>query len=219
MSKICRQWDLKHIFIRVFSVCVLAVCFFPATGICDDTKAKNDEAANATEEEKKVGSENDYKIGIGDALKIDTWKEEDLTFDALRVRNDGKITFPLLDDIQAAGRTTMDIKAEIEEKLAEYVEAPTVTVSLAGSGSQQYYILGEVKNVGQYPLFKKLTVVQAFALAKGFTEWASKDEILLFRKGDSDGEDQVIKIDYDDISKGDFSEDILLKADDIIIVP
>lgn len=159
----------------------------------------------------------DYKIGIGDVLKINTWKEEDLSFEAVQVRTDGKITFPLLDDLQAEGITTMELKKTIEKKLSDFVEAPTVTVTLAGAVSQQYYILGEVQGVGEYPLIKKLTVVQAFALAKGFTEWASKDEIILFRRG-AKGE-QVIKIDYDDIVKGNFANDILLKADDIIIVP
>lgn len=159
----------------------------------------------------------DYRIGIGDVLKISTWKEEDLSFDALMVRNDGKITFPLLDDLQAEGRTTMELKQTIEKKLAEFVEAPTVTVTLANPTSQKYYVLGEVQNVGEYPLIKKLTVVQAFALAKGFTEWASKDEIILFRR--DQGQEKMIKIDYDDITKGNLQKDIQLKADDIIIVP
>jgi len=159
----------------------------------------------------------DYKIGIGDVLNINVWKEADLTFEAVFVRNDGKITFPLVDDIQAEGSTTMELKKTIEKKLADFVEAPTVTVTLANAGSQRYYILGEVQNVGEYPLIKKLTVVQAFALAKGFTEWASKDEIILFRR--DQGKEKMIKIDYDDITKGNLQNDIHLKADDIIIVP
>ena len=164
-----------------------------------------------------TGFAEDYKIGIGDVLKISTWKEEDLSFDAVRVRRDGKITFPLLDDLQAEGVTTMELKTTIEKKLADFVEAPTVTVTLVGAVSQQYYILGEVQGVGEYPLVKKLTVVQAFALAKGFTEWASKDEIILFRR--QNNKQEIIKIDYDDIAKGRLDKDILLQADDIIIVP
>ncbi len=159
----------------------------------------------------------DYKIGVGDVLKISTWKEEDLSFDAVFVRNDGKVTFPLLNDIQAEGRTTMELKQTIEKKLAEFVEAPTVTVTLANPGSQKYYILGEVQKVGEYPLVKKLTVVQAFALAQGFTEWASKDEIILFRR--HQGKEKMIKIDYNDITNANLKNDIQLKADDIIIVP
>jgi len=166
--------------------------------------------------EKKEGAE-DYKIGVGDVLKISTWKEADLSFDTVFVRNDGKITFPLLDDIQAEGQTTMQLKQTIETKLSEFVEAPTVTITLANPGSQKYYILGEVQNVGEYPLMKKLTIVQAFALAKGFTEWAAKDEIILFRR--HHGKEKMIKIDYDDITDGNLKHDIQLRADDIIIVP
>ena len=173
----------------------------------------------SVEDEKNSTQEpaEDYKIGVGDVLQISTWKEEDLTFDKVFVRNDGKITFPLLDDIQAAGRTTVELKQDIQERLAEFVEAPTVTVTLANPGSQKYYILGEVQKVGEYHLIKKLTVVQAFALAQGFTEWASKDEIILFRR--HQGKELMIKIDYDDITDGNLKNDIQLKADDIIIVP
>jgi len=171
-------------------------------------------------QENKIDNSQDYKIGVGDVLKINTWKEKDLSFDALMVRNDGKITFPLLDDIQAAGRTTMELKKIIQTKLAKFVEAPTVTVTLVDPGSQKYYILGEVQNVGEYPLIKKLTVIQAFALAKGFTEWASKNAIILFRRtGGKNGKGERIKINYNDITKGNLKKDILLQADDIIIVP
>ncbi len=158
-----------------------------------------------------------YKIGVGDILSIQTWKEDDLSFGAVVVRNDGKITFPLLDDLPAEGLTTVMLKTQIQEKLSEFVEAPSVTVTLVNPVSQRYYILGEVQQVGEYPLVKKLTVVQAFALARGFTEWASKDNIILYRRNGL--EETMIKIDYDDIVKGRLNKDILLKADDIIIVP
>nr|WP_320013659.1 polysaccharide biosynthesis/export family protein [uncultured Desulfobacter sp.] len=174
-------------------------------------------AGNVAADSAEASTDDDYKIGIGDVLQVTTWKEEDLTFEAVFVRNDGKITIPLLDDIQAEGRTTMELKKVIETGLAEFVEAPTVTVILGNPGSQKYYILGEVMGVGEYPLIKKLTVVQAFALAKGFTEWASKDEIILVRR--NNGKEQMIKIDYDDITDGELGNDIQLKADDIIIVP
>jgi polysaccharide export outer membrane protein len=167
-------------------------------------------------QEKNTGNSKDYKIGVGDVLKISTWKEADLSFDTVQVRIDGKITFPLVDDLLAEGITTMELKKNIEKKLSDFLEAPTVTVTLVAAVSQQYYILGEVQGVGEYPLRKKLTVVQAFALAKGFTEWASKDEIILYRKGNN--KEEIIKIDYDKIIKGDLEQDILLQADDIIIV-
>jgi polysaccharide export outer membrane protein len=191
------RWFLGSFFV----LCTACVCLAVAV------------AADSTQ----VSTDKDYKIGVGDVLRVTTWKEADLTFENVFVRNDGKITIPLLDDIQAEGRSTMELKKIIETRLAEFVEAPTVTVTLANPESQKYYILGEVMGVGEYPLVKKLTVVQAFALAKGFTEWASKDEIILVRR--ENGKEQMIKIDYDDITDGELGKDIQLKADDIIIVP
>ncbi|MFN2359075.1 MAG: polysaccharide biosynthesis/export family protein, partial [Desulfotignum sp.] len=123
----------------------------------------------------------------------------------------------LLDDIQAEGISTVALKQIIQSKLADYVEAPTVTVTLIDAVSQKYYILGEVQAVGEYPLIKKLTVGQAFALAQGFTEWASKSKIILFRL--DAGKETIINIDYKDIVKGKLGSDIILQADDIIIVP
>ncbi len=158
-----------------------------------------------------------YEIGIGDILRINTWKEPDLSLEGAMVRSDGKITFPLLDDIQARGLTTMELKAQIEKKLAEYVEAPNVTITLANPVSQKFYILGEVMRTGEYPIIKKLTVMQAFALSGGFTEWASKNKIILIRR--SGGKETTTIIKYNDILKGDFSKDISLRADDTIIVP
>ncbi len=199
--------------IRQQSVLVVLLCIILSEFAMAEPKTES------KAESKKIIAvdEKSYLIGIGDVLKINTWKEEDLTFKDVRVRNDGKITFPLLDDVQAAGRTTVDLKNEIQEKLSEFVEAPTVTITLVAAVSQRYYILGEVQEVGEYPLYKKLTIIQAFALAKGFTEWASKDEIILFRRGEI--KEKIIKIDYDDIVEGKLGQDILLQADDIIIVP
>jgi polysaccharide export outer membrane protein len=173
-------------------------------------------------EEKKTwsakASQNDYLIGSGDILEITTWKEPDFTRDAVLVRLDGKLTFPLLNDVQAAGLTTVELKKVIEEGLKDYVTNPVVTVTVTSPLSKQFYILGEVAGTGQYPLAKHLTVLQAFALAGGFTEWASKKEIILLRH--EDGKDKIYRINYKNIVKGkDFSQNLKLKADDTIIVP
>jgi len=115
-----------------------------------------------------------YQIGIGDVLEIATWKEPEFTRDMVLVRTDGKISFPLLNDFPAAGLSPMELKYNIEKGLKAFVEHPVVTVHVKDPVSQKFYILGEVKKTGEYPLVKHLTVLQAFALAGGFTEWASK---------------------------------------------
>ena len=161
---------------------------------------------------------NSYLIGGGDILEITTWKEPDFSREEILVRIDGKITFPLLDDIEAAGRTPIELKNKIESSLKEYIENPVVTVNVASPASQRFYILGEVMNTGEYQLVKKLTVLQAFALAGGFTEWASKKEIILLRH--EDGMEKIIRVNYKDIAKGKkLDQNVLIKADDTIIVP
>jgi polysaccharide export outer membrane protein len=165
-----------------------------------------------------VGKMGDYIIGNGDMLEIVTWKEPDFSRQEIVVRLDGKISFPLLDDVQATGSTPTQLKKVIEQKLKEFVSNPSVTVTVRNAASQRFYILGEVVRTGEYPLAKDLTVLQAFALAGGFTEWASKKEIILFRK--ENNQDKVIRINYKEITKGqDFSQNVQIKADDTIIVP
>ena len=173
-------------------------------------------AAEGTGNKAQAG--NGYTIGAGDVLSITTWKEEDFSLEEVLVRLDGKISFPLLDDIQAAGLTPVQLKKEIAKRLADYVEAPNVTVHVRDPRSLKFYVLGEVMETGEYPMVKKLTVLQAFALAGGFTEWAQKDEIILIRR--ENGQDKIIRINYKKIVKGkDLDKNLLIQADDTIIVP
>jgi polysaccharide export outer membrane protein len=163
---------------------------------------------------------NDYIIGNGDVLEINTWKEPDFSREEIIVRLDGKISLPLLDDIQAAGLTTSKLKQNIQKSLQKYVATPSVTVTVRNAASQKFYILGEVVNTGEYPLVKDLTVLQAFAIAGGFTEWASKKEILLYRGVKGGGKGIVIQINYKKILRDkDFSQNVKIKANDTIIVP
>lgn len=166
-----------------------------------------------------VDLKNSYKIGIGDILDIITWKETDFSRENILVRLDGKITFPLLDDIMAAGLTTLQLKQQISVLLKKYIDSPNVTVVVRSPVSQRFYVLGEVARTGEYPIQKELTIIQAFAMAGGFTEWATKKEIILIRKN-VDGSNDIIKVDYKKLAQGKGLENnIILKADDTIIVP
>ena len=159
-----------------------------------------------------------YIIGSGDILEIVTWKEPDFSREEIIVRLDGNISFPLIDDIVAAGRTPTQLKFEIQNRLAEFVSEPNVTVTVRSAASKRFYILGEVVNTGEYPLTKKLTVLQAFAIAGGFTEWASKKEILVFRT--ENGQNKVIRVNYKKIVKGEDADlNVWLEPDDTIVVP
>jgi polysaccharide biosynthesis/export protein len=159
-----------------------------------------------------------YIIDSGDILEIMTWKEPDLTQNEVLVRTDGKISFPFLDDLQASGLTPFQLKQKIETGLKKYVEYPYVTVQVKKPDSKKIYILGEVLNTGEYPLVKRLTVLQAFALAGGFTEWASKKEIILLRY--EDGTENIYRVNYRRIVDGkDLSQNLELRPNDTIIVP
>jgi polysaccharide export outer membrane protein len=194
------------------SVIVIALIVLITSGqaFCEEKKPKGGWGA-----ETMVDS---YQIGIGDILEITTWKEPDFTRPNVLVRSDGKISFPLVNDFPAAGLSPMELKYNLENALKAYVSHPVVTVHVINPMSQKFYILGEVLRTGEYPLVKHLTVLQAFALAGGFTEWASKKEIILLRH--EGGKDKIYRVNYKEITKGqDFSQNFKLKADDTIIVP
>ena len=179
-------------------------------------------AEKKTDGAKQTGSAKagpkDYQIGAGDILEITIWKEPDLSREAVLVRTDGKISFPLLNDVQAAGLTPLEMKKNMEAGLKDFISNPFVWITVQSPESQKIYILGEVANTGEYPLTKNLTVLQAFALAGGFTEWASKKEIILMRK--EGGKEKIYRINYKNIIKGkNISQNLKLKADDTIIVP
>lgn len=195
-----------------FGLSILAL-FLLMNACAQAPKANTIKAPLFAEEEKTPA----YVIGKGDVLEIITWKEPDFSRE-VPVRMDGKISFPLLEDIQAAGKTTGEVQEEVRSRLEKYVTHPIVAVSVKVQGSQKFYIVGEVENPGEYPIEKDLTVLQALALAGGFTEWASKKEILVIRN--EDGVNRKMMVNYEEIAKGrKLNQNIRLQADDIIVIP
>lgn len=163
------------------------------------------------------GATGSYLIGKGDILEVNVWREPMLSGDAI-VRNDGMISLTLAGDVQAAGRTTVELKEEIQERLKRYLGEPVVTVMLKTPASQKFYVIGEVKNPGEYDLVKEMTVVQGIARAGGFTEWADKKGIVLLRR--EDGVERRVPVNYRDIVSGkSASENMMLRANDTIVVP
>jgi polysaccharide export outer membrane protein len=159
-----------------------------------------------------------YLIGAGDILEIVTWKEPELSREEILVRIDGYVSFPLLNDVKAAGHTPAELTESIQNGLKEFIASPVVTVTVRSPASKRFYILGEIQRTGEYPLVKNLTVLQAFAVAGGFTEWASKDEIIVLRR--EAGKDVILRVDYKEIADGEnLQQNVKIKADDTIIVP
>jgi polysaccharide export outer membrane protein len=167
---------------------------------------------------KEAGAmtEPDYVIGADDVLHISVWKETDLT-NTLPVRPDGKISMPLLNDVQAAGLTPMQLANSLTEKLKKFIADPRVTVVVTQMNSQRIYVLGEVTHTGAMTLTPNMTVLQAIASA-GFTQFANTKGIYVLRT--EGGKQQKFPFNYKQVVKGEaMDENIELKPGDTIVVP
>lgn len=159
-----------------------------------------------------------YIISPGDVLDISVWKEPDISFRGLPVRPDGKISLPLINDVQAAGLTATQLSVSITQKLKKFIEDPQVTVVVAAVNSQHYYVLGEVLHAGVFPLLPGITVLQALSAAGGFTQFANTKKIYILRS--VNGEQHKMPFNYKDVVEGkNLQENIELKPGDTIIVP
>lgn len=158
-----------------------------------------------------------YVIGAQDVLDIDVWKQKELTR-AVEVRPDGKISLPLLNDIQASGLTPMQLAANITDGLKKFITDPQVTVIVTQINSQRVYILGEVTKPGAYPLLPGMNVLQALSSAGGFTMFANTKKIYVLRK--QAGKQKKFPFNYKAVISGKHTDDnIVLRAGDQIVVP
>ena len=186
----------------------------------DDNKKKSSEAnAAATEAAPKKPATDDpnYVIGPQDVLDISVWKEPELTR-PVPVRPDGRISMPLLNDVQAAGKTPLQLAADITAGLKKFVTDPQVTVIVTTINSQRVFIIGEVNRPGAYPLLPNMTVLQALSSAGGFTIYANLKKIYLLRV--EDGKQIKHPFNYKDVLAGKAADqNIFVKAGDTIVVP
>jgi polysaccharide biosynthesis/export protein len=158
-----------------------------------------------------------YVISPGDLLDVQVWKEPDVT-KVVPVRPDGKISLPLVNDIQAAGLTATALTANITDALKKYITDPQVTVIVTQVNSQRIYIMGEVARGGTYPLLPGMTVLQGLSDAGGFTPFANTKKIYVLRK--VNGKQTKLPFDYKAVINGKRSdENILLQAGDTIVIP
>ena len=163
----------------------------------------------------KAGPE--YVIGPDDVLDVSVWKEPDLTR-TLQVRPDGKISMPLLNDVQAAGYTANQLSQSIGEKLKKFLTAPQVTVILTQVNSQRVYVTGEVTRPGAYPVLPGMTILQAITSAGGLTQFANGKKIFLMRN--ENGIQAKYPFSYKDVLDGRRAEENLpVKAGDTVVVP
>jgi len=175
----------------------------------------------ALEEAAKPVSK-EFLLGPEDVLEVTVWRNQDLSRTVV-VRPDGKISLPLIGDIQASGLNASQVAAKIAAKLTEFKENPNVSVSLKEVNSYFIFVLGEVTKPGKYPLKSYATVLQGVSMAGGFTPFASKNRMQVIRThANEDGRENQIRIPvpYNELvsGKGEI-ENFILKSGDTIVVP
>jgi polysaccharide export outer membrane protein len=199
----------------------LLVATFLAGAVClaDDKKpAANDKPQAASAAAPAVGANsNDYVIGDGDMLAINVWHETELSR-VIPVRPDGKISLPLVGDMQATGLTPAQLQAKITKQLLSLMENPEVTVIVQETLSKRFSVVGEVVKPGSYSLSQPLTVLDAIALAGGFRDFAKVGKMYVLRAA-ADGSTQRLPFNYKRALKGEVSENFPLQPRDTIVVP
>jgi polysaccharide biosynthesis/export protein len=218
-----------------FKFCVLTCAVFSANlwgqvaasnqpGTGSDNVATSGSSAQTETPARPPHVDDTYIIGDEDVLSISVWKELDLT-KVIPVRSDGKISLPLVGDVQAAGRTPAQLAEDLTAALRGFITDPQVTVIVQEIKSRNFNILGQVAKPGSYPLITDTTVVDAIALAGGFRDFAKKKGIYIVRK-DANGTEIRIPFNYEDFIKAQKGKkgkhptpDIQIKPHDTIVVP
>jgi polysaccharide biosynthesis/export protein len=203
--------------IRLACMAMLA-CYAISAWAQDGMANKPDVGSKGDVAEAKPASANssDYVLGADDQLHITVWKESDFTV-TLPVRPDGKISLPLINDIQAAGLTPMQLRDSITEKLKKYIADPRVTVVVTAMNSRRVFVSGEVVHTGAIPLLPNMTMLQVLAAA-GFTQFANLKNIYVLRM--ENGKQVKLPFNYREVIKGNHPEqNIQLKPGDTVVVP
>jgi polysaccharide biosynthesis/export protein len=163
--------------------------------------------------------DNDYVIGPSDVLGVNVWKDTELTRSSVLVRPDGKISLPLVGELEVSGLTALGVQGLLVQKLKAYISNPQVTVIVQEVKSRTYIIMGKIVKAGSYELGKPTTILEAIAIAGGFQEFAKTNKIYVIRKMD-DGSTSKLPFDYKNVIKGHHPEEnVILKSGDTIVVP
>jgi polysaccharide biosynthesis/export protein len=211
---------------RTAILAMLATGLMVSANFSGNQSAPPQEKKDETKEPKSQGTPDlaqtpakdpTYKIGPQDILRIDVWREDQLTR-TVPVRPDGKITLPLLNDVQAAGLTPIELAGVIRDELKKFITNPQVTVSVTEINSLRIYVTGEVTKAGAYQLLPHMTVLQALSGSGGFTAFAKVKNIYVLRT--ENGKPIKIPFNYKEAINGKNSEqNIELQAGDVVVVP
>lgn len=198
-------------FKRVILVCLVLFFSSPLWSAADGTSEPT------SENSRETGSVASYKIQPEDVLSVSVWKEESLKLETA-VRPDGRFSFPLIGDVQAAGKTAREIQQEIKNRLERYIPDAVVVVSVLKVYGNKVYVIGRVNKPGEIATGRYLDVLQALSIAGGLTPFASENNIKVLRK--QDGQETIFPFRYADIRRGHHLEqNIVLESGDVILVP
>jgi polysaccharide export outer membrane protein len=158
-----------------------------------------------------------YRVGPEDLLEISVWREDALRKEVL-VRPDGGISYPLVGDVHAAGKTVLEIRDEIARRLQKFIADPAVSVAILKVGSQRVYVIGKVNKPGDFPVGHYVDVLQALSMAGGLTPFADGNDIRIMRR---EGEQQVVlPFEYGRVVRGQkLEQNVRLRAGDVVVVP
>ena len=158
-----------------------------------------------------------YRLGPEDVLEISVWREDALKREVL-VRPDGGISYPLIGDMQAAGKTVGELRGEITKRLEKFVPDAAVSVTVLKTGSQRIYVLGKVTKPGEFPVGRNIDVLQALSMAGGLTQFADQNGIRIMRR---EADRQVmLPFEYGRVVRGEkLEQNVLLRAGDVVVVP
>ena len=201
---------MQHLVVFSLVIVMLNVAALNATGAADVQAA----AVDASKSDSSGAAPDAYRIGPEDMLQISVWKNEPMSR-AVPVRPDGKISLPLLNDVQAAGLTALELREVLAKKLAEYMPSPEVSVIVSDVRSFKVSVIGEVARPGRFELKSWTTVLDVLALAGGFTQFASRSRIVILRPAATTM--KRIPFNYNKLAGE--QENFYLRNGDIVLVP
>ena len=204
-------------FVVVFGFLVLTRGFW-AQATADKATAQSRPSGQSANSSGTQPHDDSFVIGNDDVLLVNVWKEQEIS-KSVPVRSDGKISLPLVGEVQAAGQTPLKLEQAIAAKLKNYISDPEVTVIVQQINSQKFNILGQITRPGSYPLTNSPTVLDAIAIAGGFRDFAKKKSIYVLRQN-ADGTQARLAFNYNEVVKGkNLQQNVKLQARDTIVVP
>jgi polysaccharide export outer membrane protein len=207
---------MKRILVITLACVFLLALALPAAAQ-DKKQGAGPKAAQTAAQEAISAYGPEYLIGPGDILEISVWKEEALT-KAVVVLPDGKISFPLIGQVQAAGRTVDDLKQEISRRIVKFAPKEEVNIEVKQVNSMLVYVIGRVNQPGRFVLNTNVDVLQALSIAGGLNPFAKRSQIKVFRK--EGGKTTILRFNYDEVTDGEkLEQNVTLKRGDVVVAP